>query len=251
MIIRTSLLIVLIAMMAACRHTSDPSPTAQEILDRTIEHYGGEDFFHTAISFEVGDLQYELKRDGHLTDFSVSRNVDSTLLIGRYRNGYQEYFVNGEKQEEGTYSLRILNAKLDGFTYTFSFPYVLRQNAILLERKEDQVIRGTSYLVVHASSRPIEGEPQDEVYLYIEPESYEIHYTAEQLTATGGNPIFKRYHNLRRVDSFLFADYYSFARPDTLTALKDMHKGFQNATLRSLQQVELENISVKLNNPDG
>ena len=78
-----------------------------------------------------------------------------------------------------------------------------------------------------------------------------IHYTAEQLTATGGNPIFKRYHNLRRVDSFLFADYYSFARPDTLTALKDMHKGFQNATLRSLQQVELENISVKLNNPDG
>lgn len=237
------LLFIVPILVGSCQSNAEQEPNGKTIIERSITVYGGEPFFNSVVKFQVDDLHYNLIRKDHLTDFTVNRMKDSMDLMGRYRNGLLEYYVDGQLQEMGTYNLRILRGKLDGFTYMNSVPHVLIQNAITLTRQDDITIRNKSYWVVEALWTKIEGQEQDRLYLYIQPETYQIHYTSEQLEITGGNPIFKRYLNFREVNGLLFSDYYSFALKDSIS-LDKVYQKYELADLRELEHIQLTNIEV-------
>ncbi|PQB04951.1 DUF6503 family protein [Aureitalea marina] len=241
--LKNLLFILISSLLIACGQEHKNEISAQQIIERSIESYGGEAFFNSVVSFEVDDLKYNLIRKDHITDFTVSRLKDSMDLVGRYQNGLLEYYVDGELQELGTYNLRILRGKLDGFTYMNSIPHILIQNAITLTRMADVTIRNKPQLVVEAKWLKIEDQDQDILYLYLDPETYRINYTAEQLEVTGGYPQFKRYFNFQEVNGLLFADYYSFARKDSVE-LDKMYQRFELADLRELDQINLKDIEV-------
>ena len=237
------LLLISLLCLVSCSEQK-PELTASEILQRSIDSYGGPQFFNSTITFKVDDLDYKLIRQDHLTDFTVSREKDGYELVGRYRNGFQEYIVDGKVQEEGNYSRRILNSKLDGFVYTQSFPHVLQQNGIDLQRLADVTIRKQRFLTIQAITKPLEDVEQDEVILYVHPETYEIHYVAEQLQVNGGYLVFRRCVNFRSVNGILFSDYYSFASSSDTITLKGMYKGYELAYLREMNKTEIKDSNV-------
>ena len=237
------ILLILPLIIVSCQSNTEQELDGNTIIERSITAYGGKPFFNSVVEFQVDDLNYKLIRKDHITDFTVNRFKDSMDLMGRYRNGLLEYYVDGQLQEMGTYNLRILRGKLDGFTYMNSIPHVLIQNAITLTRKDDITIRNKPYLVVEALWTKIDDQEQDKLYLYIQPETYQIHFTSEQLDITGGYPVFKRYLNFREVNGLLFSDYYAFARKDSV-ALDKMYLKYELADLRELDHIQLTNIEV-------
>lgn len=249
MVKRFTLLFVVV-LLSACQERPI-KPSGPEILKESIRAAGGPSFFNSSIQFNVGDLFYDLYRKEHISKFTVDRETANFKTRATYDNGYVEYFVDGVKQESGTYSQRILDAKFDGFIYTFSLPHVLDQNAVIVERLEDVTIRKKNYYVLHISYTQVEGGHDDQFYLYIDPDTFFIEFYALRYYLSGGENLFRRNINGRMINGLRFNDYYSFAPKNDSIPLEALHKYYEAADLREVEKIELTNVTVEFHNDSG
>jgi len=238
-----SVLFVLV-ILASCQ---DKSYNAQDILNTSIQRYGGENFQNATVRFKMRDLDYTMARKNGVPDFSVTRTLDTVSYKAIYKSGFQAYYIDGVEQEETIFTRRFINSKLEGLLYLFSIPHVFNQNAVIAERLEDVIIRKQSYYTVHITFTKVEGEPENEFYLYIHPETFYVDFFTEKYDLTSKRVLFKKAIHTRVVDGFVFSDYKLFDDPTGTMELSEFYKGYNEATLNPLNDLIYTNITVELN----
>ena len=243
---------VLIAIILfSCNEDVNSGLSAKSILQKSIDASGRENFFNSTIKFNVEELQYEIYRKEHISKYVMTRQVDTTFYKAIYEMGHFEYYVNDEIQRQTSQGKVFFDTKLEGFVYLFSIPHILDQNAVILTRLEDAEIDGKSYFAVYATFQEVEGVPQDQFILYIDPDTYLVDFYAQKYSLFMNRKKFKKAVNSRFVEDIRFTDHhvYYFKGEDN-TPLDQFYKLYNDDVLNRQNDVILENILVEINPED-
>lgn len=219
---------------------------AHDMFEALKKSYGGDIFLHSIKNFNVYDFKYVLKNSGYKTDFSLTRTVDTTTYTSIYRNGYIQLFINDVLQEDNSFDRRIIDVKLDAFSFLTSVPHSLTGNEYTFSHLKDVVIRNKDYYTLLVRSTPIFDQPLDQYILYINPDTKIIDYMAYYHHISGSFNKFRRYYNHQVIDSIRFADYYEFTNDNDTIPLDQIYKSFNSATLRQLDHIQYSNIQIAL-----
>lgn len=247
---RTSLLAsILLLTFFACQEDKKAEPKDPTLLlNKVIEAHGDSQvFYNSIISFSIDGLAYQLDRSAHISNFKVSRQKDSVLNEATYQNGLITTYKNGIEQEpaQGLNKL-YLNQSFENVAYLLSFPFSLTQNHVILNQLTDVTIRNKPYHVLEVTFTKLEGQPENIFLLYINTQSYQISFMAENFEHSGQQNIFSRYLNYRQVKGLLFYDMYRFKSTQDSLVLNDMYKAYNNSLLAEPTLRKLENISVQI-----
>lgn len=230
----------------ACESAEELS--AEFILDKSIEASGGEDFFHSTITFSIDDLDYELKRDGLLTDFSLTKVADTVTYFSTYKGGLMTYYENDVEIPESMQSRKFLDARLDGFTFLTSIPHVFKENAVILERQDDVMIQQKPYhslKITYKHQQDI--EEKNTFFLYINPSSYIVEFIAFKFDLYQHFPNFQRLYNHRKINGILFSDYFSFYPTDQEVPLEQLYQLYNQREVREGTNIKYTDVTVEIN----
>lgn len=218
-----------------------------KILQDCIETYGGAKFFNSKITFNIEDLYYSIERKDNLSNFVLTRQVDSIEYKATYQNGSTAYFINDSLQEETLYSRRFIEARLEGLVYLFSIPHIFDQNSVVAAQEENVTIGKKEYLTLHIWFRPLPEDPENEFYLYIDPETKHIDFFTEKFDLNGESILFKKAINKRTIKGLLFSDYNVFRSvSEDSVSLDAVYKNYNNRSIEYLTDIVYENFEVEI-----
>ena len=244
--------IVLVALSCKPKNnsTSNKSITseisANELLQKTIDAYGGEQLLKDSfIEFKIDKTSFSLQYDTGRANFKQIRQLDSDTHTLSYKYGNIQYFINDSLQSEESYSKRMAEISLFGFLYTFSIPFNLTANDVIISKQANVTIRQKEYYTLDVQFTKIPDLPEDHFLLYIDIDSYEIGYVALQHDLSGSKPQFRRMIQPRKIKGILFQDYILFHANDTITPLEQFYSKFNQSDLKVIRTVKFDSIRVK------
>jgi len=238
-------LILFGGLLTSCKTDVEPELNGIQLLDKSIEASGGSIFNDSNVSFQIKHRKYQAYRNKHIARFSIeTKNLNNEIHKATYANGFPEYFINNEKIPTNPNIQRYVNLRLEAVMYLSGIPHVFKQNGVITTRQEDVVIDEQDYFVLNITFPEGEGLPDDEFYLYINPETFYVDFYAEKYKLNGNEPTFVRLYNHRIVNSLLFADYYTFSPKEDSTLLSEIHTFYSKKDINERKHVQYTNIEV-------
>lgn len=253
---RAYYIIALVLFICSCKQSSNQSQestenltdglTPKELLQKSMQAHGGENHFKTSlISFKIENTAFNLQYDDNgRANFKQVREVKAATHSLSYESGLIEYHINDSLQPQESYSQRMAEISLFGFLYTFSIPFNLTTNDVILSRQSNVTIRRKNYYTLDVQFTKIPDTPEDHFLLYIDTETYEIKYVALQHDLSGSRVQFRRMIDSKRVDNILFQDYILFHAKDSLTTLNNMYENFNKSNLKVARTIKFDSINV-------
>ena len=220
---------------------------AEDLIAKSIQAHGGDQVYRSIVSFDFRDIHYIASYDEGM--FTLERLFEDSV------NTYHDVLdnegfireVNGEVVEldeewTGKYS-RSVNSVI----YFFRIPFVLQDDAVILNRLRDGAIEGQSYYKVEATfNEEGGGEDFDDRFVYwINTDNYEIDYMAYSYSTDGGGKRFRKAINERKVNGWLVKDYINFEPKDLDVPLDDYDQYFADGGMKELSRIENVNIKVE------
>ena len=164
--------IVLFAiMLISCKNdkkaTVEMKLTANEIVNKSIEVSGGENFKRSSLKFEFRDTYYQALRKNHeflfvrltVKDNDSIFDMLSNIGFERYKN---EAFVALEDSIANTYK-----ASVNSVHYFSVLPYGLNDEAVNKTLLENEEIKGKNYYKIKVTFNPEGGgEDYEDVFIY-------------------------------------------------------------------------------------
>jgi hypothetical protein len=237
-------LFISILFIAGC--TPKELPT-QEIINKTIDAYGGEKVFNSLIEFDFRDKHYTAKY--HNYRFSLKRVFsDSTgHIIDELNNdGFtrlrNDSLITLDEEWTGKYS-RSVNSVI----YFFRVPFILNDEAVQPELIGTAELKGKSYYKIRVSfTEEGGGEDFDDTFVYwIDKETYFIDYLAYSYSTDGGGKRFREAINPREVNGFRAVDYINYEPKDLAIAIEDYDTYFHKGGMKELSRIINENVSIE------
>lgn len=242
---KSGLLTLAILSIFSISCTQQP-PTAEAIINNTIEAYGGDKVFNSLVEFDFRDKHYV--SNYHNYRFSLKRIFsDSTGNIideltndgfTRLRNGSP---VELDEEWTGKYS-RSVNSVI----YFFRVPFVLKDPAVIAKYLGEAVINENSYHKISVSfTEEGGGEDFDDSFIYwINKENYFIDYLAYSYSTDGGGKRFRKAINPRVVNGLRVVDYINYKPADLSVPIADYEAYFEKGGLEELSRIENKNVSI-------
>lgn len=221
--------------------------TVDDVINNTVEAYGGEKVFNSIIEFDFREIhyyakyhnyQFSLKRifsdsTGHIVDelnnegFIRLRN-DSTILL--------------DEEWTGKYS-RSVNSVI----YFFRIPFVLKDPAVHAELIGESFVEKTDYYKIRISfSEEGGGEDFDDSFVYwVNKENFFIDYMAYSYSTDGGGKRFRKAINPRVIDGLRVVDYINYKPQDAQVPIEDYDTYFFENGLEELSRIVNENVSIE------
>lgn len=216
-------------------------------LEKIRETYGSNAVFNSKISFNINnDLYYTVARNKHISNYTMTRESKGIKYLTTYDNGFIQYFINDSLQDDRNYKRTFLDVKLDGFIYTSSIPHIFNGTDILIDSLSAVTIRGKKYNVLYVHTKKHPEVVEDKFYLYINPKTNYIEYTAQEYLMTHPELIFKRHFNHRIINGIVFSDYYRFVSKEKNIPLENLYVAFNDVELKEIEGVVYNNIEVQL-----
>lgn len=224
------------------------SKDGSSYLEEIRETYGSDVVFNSKISFNINnDLYYTVTRNKHISNYTMTREAKGIKYHTTYDNGFIQYYINDSLQDDRSYKRTFFNVKLDGFIYTSSIPHIFNGTDIIIDSLPSVIIRNKPYNVLYVHTKKVPDVVEDKFYLYINPETNYIEYSAQEYLMTHPEPIFKRYYNHRVIKGIVFADYYRFISKEDDTSLENLYVAFNDVTLEEIKGIVYNDIEVQLN----
>jgi Family of unknown function (DUF6503) len=229
--------------------TIEKSLTATDIINKSIEVSGGENFKRSSLKFEFRDTYYQALRkynefllvrlnvDGNDSIFDMLSNVG----FERYNN---ETFVKLEDSIAKKYE-----ASVNSVHYFSVLPYGLNDEAVHKTLLENEKIKDKDYYKIKVTFDAVGGgEDFEDIFIYwIDITTFKVDYFAYSYNETDGVGMrFREAYNERYINSLRFVDYNNYKSEDTSVALENLGKAFEDNQLKLLSKIELENVEVKL-----
>jgi len=244
----TKILLLFMAVIAACTSTPKKRTIADEIIDRAIEASGGRKYQNCRVEFDFRGRHYVGERKGGkyqyeriFTDSTgLIRDVMDNLRFKRFRNDAE---IAVADTMAAKYS-RSVNSVL----YFALLPYGLNDPAVNKTYLGEGELAGIKYDKVQVTfDEQGGGEDHEDVFVYwINKENAYIDYFAYSYATDGGGMRFRKANNPRIINGLRFQDYENYKPEDeNAIALENMDIAFESKTLTLLSVIETENITVE------
>ena len=222
-------------------------PTVDDIIDSSIEAYGGKKVFNSVIEFDFRNRHYLAKY--HNYKYQLKRSFsDSTgqLVDALDNNGFtrtnNDSLVVLDDEWTGKYS-RSVNSVI----YFFRIPFVLKDGAVKPELLGDAIINEQSYYKVRVSFSEVGGgDDFDDSFIYwINKDSYLIDYFAYSYSTDGGGKRFREAINPRTINGLYTVDYINYEPKDMKVEIENYDQYYVEDGMKELSRIENENISIE------
>ena len=223
--------------------------SAEDIVNKSIEVYGGDLFDNSQIDFDFRDIHYQAIRNNG--KFQLERHFkDSISEIRDVLSNYGfERFKDGQKVELSDSIVSLYSNSVNSVHYFSVLPYGLDGKAVHKENLGSIEIKGKDYHKIKVTfSEDGGGEDfEDEFIYWINKGGLTVDYLAYSYKELDGSQglRFRESYNARMINGLRFADYDNY-KPETSNAnLEALDELFNTNTLKLLSKIELKNIAVK------
>lgn len=236
------------AEIQATAQTARATDKAQLIIDQAIKAHGGDRFDNMSLSFDFRDRHYTaLRKNGsyeytrEFTD-SLGRVKDVLSNEGFYR------MVNGNRVELPDEKANAYSNSVNSVIYFALLPFGLNDAAVNKEYMGEVKVKGQSYLKIKVTFDQEGGgsDHEDEYMYWIHPERHTVDYLAYSFSVNEGGMRFREARIVRNIKGILFADYVNYETVSDTIALEHLDTAFENAGLKKLSDINLENINVNV-----
>ncbi len=223
--------------------------TAEDIIDKTIEKAGGENYKKAEISFKFRDAEYKSTRDGgkfqferFITDSTGTEFHDVLNNEGFTRTRRDSVIQLSDSMKT------VYGNSVNSVHYFVQLPYGLKDEAVNKKLLGKDSIEGEEYYEIEVSFQASEEvtDPED-VYLYwIHTRDFTIDYLAYSFEVEGGGVRFRRALNPQTIGGIRFVDYENYKADDAGVPLDDLDKLFEKRELELLSMIENRDIEVSI-----
>ncbi|KAA2217511.1 DUF6503 family protein [Maribacter flavus] len=240
---------VLLGLIMSCE-VKEKIPTAQEIIDQSIQVSGGSNYTKSNIDFDFRDIHYSSKLENGNKVLERIIESDTALILDRKEPSGFKRFVND--------SLIVLTDSLannyansvNSVHYFANLPYGLNDRAVQKKILGKVDIKGKSYYKIEVTFKEEGGgDDFDDVYIYwFHTETFKPDYLAYEFHVNGGGQRFREAYNERYVGNIRFVDYKNYKPNTENTSIYNIDSLYVNNQLELLSNITLENVKVNRGN---
>ena len=225
-------------------------PSAQELIDKTIEVSGGEAYTGSLIEFDFRKIHYKGQKNAD--GFKMSRLFyDDTLKV--YDAMSEDVFVRTVNDIEVKLKDSTINKYRNSINSVFYFallPFGLNDPAVQKKYLDQVSIYNKEYHKIEVTFlQEGGGDDFEDVYIYwINTETNKVDFLAYSFKENGGGLRFREAYNERYVNGIRFVDYINYKADPSKAQVYDLDQLFQKNELEELSRIELEKVNVQLSN---
>jgi hypothetical protein len=237
------LLIVAVITLSACKENTEVTKKNEnkfpEQLSKVFEKHGGLNKWN-----QLNQLSFVKGNETHVIDLKSRKSLITSENYALGFDGNQPWLQQTDstsfKGNKGFY--------YNLFFYFYAMPFVLADEGIVYEESKPLVFEGITYPGIKISYKAnIGSSPDDNYYVYYNPETYQMEWLQYSVTFFSKKPSSKvntiRYNDWTHVDGFLL--------PNTLTWYKKDAEGnisepARSATVFTNQKVSIEKLDEKM-----
>lgn len=243
-IIHLILMFLLFTITGTAQSEYDP----QNIIDKTIEKYGGTAYKNALIEFDFRDRHYKVFRKNG--DFLYERFYSDSS--GNIHEGFDNKSVfkkiNGQSIDLIAKKSKSIKESINSVIYFFTLPYLLNDRAVIKKYLGESNIKNKPYFVIEVTFKQEGGGSDfDDRFIYwINKDNYLMDYFAYYYKTNGGGSRFRRVHNVRRVEGIVFGDQENFTSDEISTNIEDYEQLFEKGKLKRMSDINIENVKVNI-----
>ena len=255
------LALVAAAALLACagpEPASEPRPVAPpgtsdrlEIVDRAIEHHGGELFESSRVRLTVasrsGSFDVDSTTDGDHFEYVIRDSEESDEREYRRDNRALEVTESGEPMDMDEREQVRAESYVNQRMYFLFLPYKLNDPGTFKEDQGLEEWNGRQLNRVRVTFEPGSSAGADSAYVYwFDPETARLEQFAYDYSA-GTGLRFRTLRNYRRIGGLLFydADNYGLNTPDGGLTVDDITPAYVEEELPLVSQIELRDVDVE------
>lgn len=239
-------------LVFSCKNeTKEKSLSADEIINKSIEVFGGEVFdAHTVIiKFDFRDIHYKstYTPEARVLSRFIKKENDTILDVLKGET-FQRYVNEMPIKVEDSMAVKY-TASVNSVHYFSTLPYGLNDKAVNKTLLGEERIKTKDYYIIKVTfNEEGGGEDYEDVFVYwIDKQNFKANYLAYSYNEDDGIGMrFREAYNERYVNGLRFVDYNNYKAEDASTELFDLGKAFKNNQLKLLSEIELENVKVDL-----
>jgi hypothetical protein len=210
---RSYLLIAISFVLISCKQKNTiDTPTAQEIVDASIEVSGGEKYTTHDVSYVFRDKRYESQNSNEKKVLKRITFTDSVTITDiKSTDGFQRFFDQDLIALPDTLAAKYANS-VNSVHYFSRLPYGLNDAAVNKELLGEVSIDGEDFYKVKVTFKQENGgEDFEDTYLYwFQKQGFKPKYLAYEFHTDGGGMRFRQAYNERYVNGIRFVDYNNF-----------------------------------------
>lgn len=239
---------VLIALAWSC---SDPTPTAQQVVDNAVAFSGTESLQNASASFNFRNVKYEYQSsNGRFTYARIQRDSASNEVKDELTNNGLNRFINNERVDITDKKRTAYTASVNSVIYFAFLPGSLNDAAVNKELIGTVKIEGKSYYKIKVTfNAEGGGEDFEDVFFYwFDTDDYSLDYLAYSYNEDDGKGIrFRVAYNQRVVNGVVMQDYKNMkpAIKDSVP-LAQIDQAYQESKLEELSLIELEDVVISI-----
>ncbi len=234
----------LLLMVSSCQGPSE----AEQIVKKSVNAHGGDQYAHAAIGFKFRDRQYQamLNQGRFLYESTFQDSTGNNVHDSLSNKGYTR-IVNGQQQSLSEKDSIAFANSLNSVIYFALLPYFLNDPAANKELLGTDTIKGLPYYEIKVTFAEKKGgkDFQDEYVYWIQHDTFTMDYFAYSYHTEGGGTRFREAYNTRGVDGIRFADYINYEATVKEFALQDYDSLFEAGQVKEFSSIKLEQVTVE------
>lgn len=234
-------------LFLACKQEPN-HPTAQEIIDKTIEYAGGSVYDNSYINFTFREVEYSSNRKNGFFEFT-RKFTDSLGEVEDVLNnsGFNRY-LGGKKMALADSIAEKYSNSLNSVIYFVQLPHGLNDAAVQKELVGEAQVKGKEYYKVRITfDQEDGGTDPDDVYMYwINKKDFTVDYFAYKFYSGEGGIRFREAYNTRNIGGLRFVDYRNYKiEPWESVDLTDLGEMYEAGKLEFLSDIKTEDVTVE------
>lgn len=223
-------------------------PTAQEIVDKSIEFSGGSLHDQNRVSFKFRDKIYSAHRENLKKVYTRKTVLDTIPIIDVMTGnaGFQRFINDSLVHLSDSVAQRYQNS-INSVHYFARLPFGLNDPAVEKELLGERTVKGRTYYWVKVTfDEKNGGDDFEDTYLYwFDKETFKLTYLSYEFHVNGGGIRFREAYNERFVNGIRFVDYNNFKADPSKISFIEVADFFEDGKLELLSKIELEEIVVQ------
>lgn len=237
----------LIFIFALFGYACTTPPDAKEIVKRSVEAYGADEFEDKIVSFDFRDKHYTVNRTSenyiYTRSFSDSLGYveDSLINSSRLTRSINKKQVDLTEEWQTKYGNSV-----NSVLYFFQIPYVLNDPAVNKSLIGTAVINEEPYFAIEVTFDTEGGgeDYEDEYRYWIHQRTYFIDFFAYNYQTDGGGTRFRQAINRKKVNGLTVQDYINYRAKVKFPPLDSLPVMFEREELLEVSRIYNENIEV-------
>lgn len=238
------LLILIVLFFNSCAKKTQQF-TAHEIINQSIKVANFNKVSNAKISFDFRGVSYTATRNNGF--YTLTKQKDSLLDILTNKNFTRK--IDNKTQLLSDSLTNIYKNSLNSVHYFSVLPFGLNDKAVQKKKLADEIINGKDYYKVQVTfSENGGGDDFEDVFVYwFLKENFQLDYLAYEYHTNGGGIRFRAVNKENLVKEIRFTNYDNYKPKNNRIILKNTGKAFENGQLEKISEINLENITVNLN----